>query len=130
MADVTGPISTLAGTHHVVPAGMTCDVHPERPATKRVQGETDSMGCEMNDMCSECYDEYSKAQQEADTSGTCEWCQTEVEKLVDARDYEEGLHGRVYRVCQPCKTGQRNALEATAFDHMSDFDDFDEMYDD
>jgi len=120
MADVNGPIATLAGTHYAVPDGAPCDTHVDRLATVRVQGETDSMGCEMNDMCSECYDEYSKAQKEAGTSGTCEWCHTEVEKLVDARDHEEGLYGRVYRVCKPCKDKQRNALYTTAFDDMYD----------
>jgi hypothetical protein len=52
MADVTGPISTLPGSsHHDVPDGMMCDDHPDRPAVTRLQGETDSFGSEMHDLC-------------------------------------------------------------------------------
>ena len=51
MADVTGRISTLPGSGHKVPDGTMCDNHPDRLATHRVQGETDSFGSEMNDMC-------------------------------------------------------------------------------
>ena len=47
MADVTGPISSLPGSGHSVPDGAMCDEHPDRPAVARVQGETDSFGCEM-----------------------------------------------------------------------------------
>src|SRR3954463_12051043 len=54
MADVTGPISTLPGTGHHLPDGTMCDQHPDRPAVARIQGETDSFGCEMNDLCQEC----------------------------------------------------------------------------
>lgn len=35
-----------------------CDDHPDRPATHRVQGETDSFGCEYIDWCQECHDKY------------------------------------------------------------------------
>ena len=50
MAEVTGPISTLPGARHALPAGTMCDEHPDRPAVARVQGETDSFGCELNDL--------------------------------------------------------------------------------
>ena len=57
MADVTGPISSLPGKRHELPKGAKCDEHPERDAVARVQGETDSMGCEMLDLCQECLDD-------------------------------------------------------------------------
>ena len=53
-----GRVFTRTGSLHRVPAGMTCDDHPHLPAAKRVQGETDSFGCEYIDMCQTCYDKY------------------------------------------------------------------------
>ena len=61
MANVTGRIGTLPGHVSNPPVGMTCDNHPDRPAWKRVQGETDSMGCEQSDLCSECYNNMQEA---------------------------------------------------------------------
>ena len=58
MGDVTGPISTLPGSRHDFPDGTMCDDHPDRKAVARVQGETDSFGSELIDMCQECLDEH------------------------------------------------------------------------
>jgi hypothetical protein len=54
MSDVSGPVSTLPGSLHDVPTGAMCDDHPDRPALRRVQGETDSFGAEFLDLCNEC----------------------------------------------------------------------------
>ena len=102
MSDTTGPISTLPGSGHDVPDGMMCDDHPDRPATHRVQGETDPFGCEMIDMCDDCFAAYREDKKTWDTSGECEWCKKHAPKLRDKRDYEEGLYGRVYQVCDAC----------------------------
>lgn len=115
MADVTGPISTLPNSHHKVPDGTMCDEHSDRPAVHRVQGETDSFGSEMNDMCQECYDSHkqylcSDAAKE-NRIGTCEWCQQSATDLRDARDYDEGMSGRIYRVCGPCIKRVNDAAE-------------------
>ena len=106
MADVTGPISTLPGSSHDLPKGTMCDDHPDRPAIARIQGETDSFGSEMHDMCAECLEEHraylrSPEAQER-RKGRCEWCGNAATDLRDARDYDEGLSGRLYRVCGPC----------------------------
>lgn len=61
MGDVTGPVSTLPGAGHALPAGTMCDDHPDRPAVARIQGETDSFGSELWDLCEECRDEMQKA---------------------------------------------------------------------
>ncbi|MGY7975507.1 hypothetical protein L1Q33_25460, partial [Klebsiella pneumoniae] len=67
MADISnGPVSTLRGHFCSLPTDSKCDEHPDRLAVRRVQGETDSFGCEYHDMCQECLDEYVKASQEAD----------------------------------------------------------------
>ena len=114
MADVTGPISSLPGSHHETPGGTMCDDHPDRPAVRRVQGETDSFGSEMHDMCQECYDEHKaereKYRAEAAT-GTCDWCKSHATDLRPRRDWEEGSCGRVYDVCGACVKREMDALE-------------------
>lgn len=107
MADVTGPIKSLPGSFHKVPAGMTCDnpwnYHSEEKlATHRVQGETDSFGSEMTDMCDECFAKCVEEEKNADTSGTCDWCKRSKPVLTPHRDYEEGSAGPVYYVCGDC----------------------------
>lgn len=128
MADVTGPISTLSGAMHDVPDGMMCDEHPDRPAIARVQGETDSFGCEMRDLCKECLDkdrEWEKSAEAAEwRKGKCEWCKSDAADLRDARDYEEGLYGRVYRVCGACIKRVNEELQAEA-DYYDDGRDYD-----
>lgn len=102
MAEVTGPISSPPGARHVLPKGQVCDEHPDRPAIARVQGETDSFGCEMSDLCAECLAEHKAAVANEDTSGNCDWCKLPAQKLINRRDMEGGMSGRVYRVCQGC----------------------------
>jgi hypothetical protein len=125
MADVTGPISTLPGSLHSVPKGMECDYHPGRPATCRVQGETDSFGCEMEDLCDECRAGRLRYARERDTSGRCDWCKNEVERRFDRRSSDEGLYGPVYQVCRPCidKSDARLAAELEEWrDRNGDWD--------
>ena len=120
MSDVTGPISTLPGCGHVVPDGQMCDVHPDRLATARIQGETDSFGCEMIDCCAECCDQLRQQSREG-CSGTCDRCHTHAERLSDTRDYEEGLHGPVYRYCEAC-IRQRDQLLAAEYGDGCQYD--------
>jgi hypothetical protein len=77
-----------------------CDEHPHRVATHRVQGETDSFGSEMHDMCDECY-AIHKAQVEV-LSGVCDWCKNFANRLRDYRDIDEGLAGPIHQVCDEC----------------------------
>lgn len=103
MGDVTGPISSLPGASHNLPKGATCDDHPDRPAVRRIQGETDSFGSEMHDLCQECLDDHlSYLRSEEARTGTCDWCKSAASDLRDARDYDEGMCGPVYRVCGAC----------------------------
>lgn len=103
MSHVTGPISTLPGTDHELPEGTVCDEHSDRLAVHRVQGETDSFGAELNDLCQECFEEM---RQQGNPAGRCDWCGLESDKLRCARDFDEGLHGPVYLVCRPCQRKQ------------------------
>lgn len=106
MSEVTGPISTLPNSRHVPPEGTKCDDHPEREAVARIQGETDSFGSEMHDMCAECLKEHRDYLQSPEAQerrkGCCEWCGKDATDLRNARDYDEGMSGRLYRVCGPC----------------------------
>jgi hypothetical protein len=110
MADVTGPISTLPGSSHN-PNGAMCDGHTDRLAVARIQGETDSFGSEMHDMCAECLEKHRaylrSPEAQEDRKGRCEWCREYATDLRDARDYDEGMSGRLYRVCGSC-VKQRN----------------------
>lgn len=128
MAEVIGPCSTLPGRAHDLPDGTMCDHHSDRPAVARIQGETDSFGAELNDMCQECLDEYRKEMAEADHSGTCEWCKQHKPKLSPRRDYEEGMHGRVYEVCDDCIKRVNEDAQAE-LDARGDYDDCDPGYD-
>lgn len=132
MAGVTGPISTLPGcTSHSVPDGMNCD-SCENPATVRIQGETDSFGCEMIDLCESCFEkekEADKAQEDYETS--CDWCKDRYlsSQLRPTRDYEEGSCGPVYYVCSPCRT-KRDKAAQEELDEMYDLYDYDHGDDD
>src|SRR5688572_6182315 len=95
MADVTGPTSTLPGASHPFPAGTMCDRHEDRPAVARIQGETDSFGSELNDMCRQCLDEHREHAKQR-RSGNCSWCKQHAEDLRPTRDYDEGMAGPVY----------------------------------
>lgn len=100
MADVTGPISSLPGAAHAMPEGAMCDLHPDRPAVARIQGETDSFGSELLDCCDECV---RSVRESVNLGGTCDWCRAEADRLRDTRDPDEGLCGPVYRVCEACR---------------------------
>ena len=102
MADTIGPTSRMPGSAHTLPEGATCDRHPDRAAVARIQGETDSMGAELNDMCQQCLDEDREFLRTFDTSGACEWCGNFSPKRSNRRDYDEGMAGRIYLVCRPC----------------------------
>lgn len=106
MADVTGPISTLPGARHNVPEGATCDdcasEGKEVKAVVRLQGETDSFGSEMYDLCQACYDAQKDAPDEM-ADGCCQWCHKHATDLRPFRDADEGQAGPVYYVCGKCR---------------------------
>lgn len=122
MADISnGPVSTLPGYAGALPDGTKCDVHPERPAKARIQGETDSFGCEYNDLCQECIDELREHSKQ-DRNGVCDWCRKEATDLRKRRDIEEGFGGPVYDVCGACVKKQLQAWQ----EDSNDYDDYDD----
>lgn len=102
MANVTGPTNRLPGQSHSAPKGVMCDEHPDRVAVKRVTGEVDSFGSEEHDMCQECFDVFSNAQETKTTPGNCDHCNHSVDHLTPMRDLDEGLCGPVYYLCNGC----------------------------
>lgn len=124
MSDVTGPISSLPGSRHAAPAGAMCDDHPDRPAAGRMQGETDSFGCEMHDLCQECLDESLEHAKQA-RSGQCDWCKSAAADLRARRDWEEGSCGPVYQVCGACVQRESARLDEELAEHSTDYDYYD-----
>ena len=113
MAGVTGPLSPLPGSTHGAPDGAVCDQHPGRASVARVQGETDSFGSEMHDLCEECLDEYHQQARDCDTSGVCDWCKRHADRRRPRRDHDEGLCGPVYWVCDDCIIRVNNQADLT-----------------
>ena len=128
MADITGPINTLPGARHKLPAGAMCDGYNcecNKPAVKRIQGETDSFGSELNDFCEDCL-KLMEADEEAEraTPRCCDWCKTMSTTVRPARDYNEGSSGPLYDVCSPCRQKQLQELH----DEMAEDDPFDNNF--
>ena len=125
MAEVTGPISTLPGRRHDLPDGTMCDVHPDRAAVVRVQGETDSFGCEMHDCCQECFDEIREYERSDEAcAGRCDWCKKDATDLADKRDIDEGMSGPVYRVCGVCRKRRDDEIQRELDYYDNGYDNF------
>ena len=122
MADVTGPISTLPNSVHSPPEGAKCDEHPNLPAMYRVQGETDSFGSEMHDLCGECFRRW-RAEPKFKPDA-CDWCKEPADDCAPTRDYDEGMYGPVYYVCRECRRRQNDEARAelARYDLDSDWD--------
>jgi len=111
MGSATGPISTLPGAKFKVPAGTLCD-HCEdddkkTPAVVRIQGETDSFGAELLDLCAECA---KKVEDAPDPEWPCDWCKKENGPVKPVRDPEESMCGPVYHICADCNKKRLKTL--------------------
>ena len=106
-----GPVSTLPGYCHPLPKDAVCDNHHDRLAVSRVQGETDSFGCEVYDLCKECLDKHlSYTRSPKARTGKCDWCKNEATNLSFVRDSDEGSYGPVYHVCGSCRKKQDDRI--------------------
>ena len=115
----SGPVSTLPGARLSLPLGAECDRHEGRPAVARIQGETDSMGCEAIDMCQECLDAYQNRDKTEEQTGCCDRCRQHKTTLAPRRDYDEGSCGPIYKVCLECciEENERAAEELAEYDY-------------
>lgn len=117
-----GPVSSLPGAHFKPEAGACCDQHEDRLATVKVQGETDSWGCEYYYQCEECSAEADAKDPMIDQ---CEWCRQTAE-LSPMRDRDEGMCGPVYQVCDACIRKEDDA----AVKELEEMGYYDDDYDD
>jgi hypothetical protein len=127
-ASSSGPVSSMPGSMHTPPADAGCVNHPTVKATARLQGETDSMGCEYVDLCAVCVARVRKAVADKDTSGVCDWCNAHATSLRNRRDYDEGSCGRVYSVCKACIDNDNAEADAEVESH-GDFNPWDNYLD-
>lgn len=122
MTTSNGPVSTLPGHAATPVAGATCEKHPDRPSYRRIQGETDSFGCEYVEMCEECHTAYTHRDTTVESSGQCEWCHATKDDLRPYRDLDEGSSGRVYLVCQTCRSsGAESWQDDCDYDDEGDY---------
>lgn len=113
----------MPGTRRAPPDGAMCDDHPDRPAARRVQGETDSFGCEWLDLCAECVAELDEHARRG-SAGRCDWCKTHQPDLRPRRDHDEGMSGPVYRVCGACVTKECERASAELAEYGGDYDEW------
>lgn len=106
----------LPGSLHALILGSKCE-ECENSAMYRVQGETDSFGAEMHDLCEAHYMAMRTYNAAHPTIGDCKWCTAKNVVLKPMRDYDEGMSGPVYYVCVPCivKQNQEAMEEAERF---------------
>lgn len=113
MADVIGPNNYLPGQSITVPDGQVCDNHPERLATRKVVGESDSFGSEILDLCQECCDTLqTEIRARKEELQYCDWCKQDKTGVSHMRDIDEGMCGPVYNVCSDCRKKYNDALRA------------------
>lgn len=126
MADVSrGSVSSMPGSYHRLPEGSMCDEHPDVLAVRRVQGETDSFGCEYVDMCQVCLDAYhAYREQERNTPRYCNWCKCEKLGVRPHRDIDEGMAGPVYQVCGDCIAEEHKRLAEELAENPSGYDSY------
>ena len=115
-----GPVSSMPGSSHLFPEGTKCDRHEDRLAVRRVQGETDSFGCEYLMACQECVDAFRNHV----TVGSCDSCKAMDIVTSPRRDYDEGSSGRLYNLCQACRDRWNENDAKELKESTSEYDDF------
>lgn len=127
----SGPVSTMPGSRlRLAPGDAKCDDHPEANAAFRVQGETDSMGCEYHHLCASCTDAALLTDM-IPKSGFCEWHKGEGQDLRPFRDMDEGMSGRLYITCMSCRDKVHAEAAAEMADRGDDYDWYeDDLYQD
>jgi len=119
-----GPVSSMPGSRTLVAEGVArCLDHSDRWAQYRVQGETDSMGCEYIHLCAECA-EAERLRALIPVDGYCEWHKGEGSDLRPMRDYDEGMAGPLYMTCAKCRT-RVNEAARRELEESRGYDDYD-----
>lgn len=100
MSESSGPVRTLPGTHYTVNIEDSCD-DCDNKATHKIQGETDSFGCEYMYFCDQHYGVYKNQVSEIEYG--CDACCHQGRDVRWWRDPDEGIFGRVYLRCESCR---------------------------
>lgn len=96
-----GPVSTMPGSASQIEFDEVCECGA--PAQYKVQGETDSFGCEYLFLCKGCL-AVMRAEAMKPREFCCDLChERKTERPINYRDYEEGASGRLYVICRACK---------------------------
>lgn len=96
----------------------------ERPVYGRLCTEADSWGvewlhlCKIHYLAAQCYDRLGP-----EPLGDCDWCHAIDVVVAPMRDYEEGMYGPVYDVCDCCRKAKNKQAQE---DYDATFDDEDE----
>lgn len=124
-----GRVSSMPGSVHKVPEGQMCDHEGhDHLAEVRIQGETDSMGCEFIDLCTPEADKLLAALR-APRDGYCEVHGGPGSDLKNWRDFDEGMAGRIYQACRSCRD-EANKRAAEEYEEMRDYNaGFDDTFD-
>jgi hypothetical protein len=126
-----GRVSSMPGSSHSLPAGTKCDQHEDREAVARIQGETDSFGCEYCMMCQECLDQHRAYRAaELEKEKRCDWCGCMSKGVRSRRDFEEGMSGRLYDVCPACIDKENKLLAEELAENDRYRGDYDDLIDD
>lgn len=108
-----------------------------KPSRHKIIGESDSFGDEHCYFCTECYQKQRQWEIDNPPMGSCDYCKASNVRLFKHRDIDEGMHGPVYDICQPCRERYvaqlREELEANQDDDddhipFDDEDDLDEAW--
>ena len=67
------------------------------------------MGCELHDMCDECFKEFKA--HGVYRPEECDWCEQKADDIRPTRDHEEGMCGPVYYVCGVCRKRRDERVE-------------------
>ena len=82
-------------------------------ATVQIQGETDSFGYEVVDLCEEhLAQDREKEQKKRSKPQSCDWCKKAKTGVRAHRDWTEGSHGPVYQVCTNCRLAESAEIQA------------------
>lgn len=117
--------------------GTKCYTHHEVEATHRICTESDSFGSEFMNLCDECWNAHlahkEKVKNDESLWETCK-CGNREPRMIQYRDYEEGMHGPVYEHCSKCheRMNARIAEEEAQYDEDDDWNGGweDDCYDD
>lgn len=131
-----GPVSSMPGNRWPHTEGFRCENEGEdggcaagTKADWKIQGETDSFGCEYFFLCNQCEEKRNarRLEEEEKRDGYCSYHKGMGSNLRLKRDIlGEGTSGPVYDMCEDCRKRLNEDAEAEARlsdNHDDDYED-------